>query len=150
VTDTLVAIDPGVRRCGISLWEEGKLRNAWLTKERDTWSEVAGDVGAWTGKAVIEFPQFYSRRALGKGDPNDLLNLAAVVGAITTHYLYPVIVRPREWKGQAPKDVTEARVRKELSKVEMARVDLPAKSLRHNVFDAIGIGLWFLKKKGMR
>jgi hypothetical protein len=54
-------------------------------------------------------------------------------------------VKPREWKGQVPKDVHHARLVKTLTPDELAMVEASAPpSLRHNVLDAVGIGrYWF-------
>jgi len=64
----------------------------------------------------------------------------------TTHFG----VKPREWKGQVPKDVHHARLVKTLTPDEMAMVERAAPpSLRHNVLDAIGIGkYWFQSRRG--
>ena len=52
-------------------------------------------------------------------------------------------VTPAQWKGQTPKKVTEQRARKALTWDELVAVELPsARSLHHNVWDAVGIGLW--------
>lgn len=93
---------------------------------------------------VIERPQVYKAQFL-KGDPNDLVDLALMGGALsgilhgkcraTLFYL------PCEWKGQVVKAAMNARIKKRLSEDEQRRIDWPAKSLQHNVWDAIGIGL---------
>jgi hypothetical protein len=55
-------------------------------------------------------------------------------------------VKPREWKGQVPKDVHHARLVKTLTPEELAMVEASAPpSLRHNVLDAVGIGRYFFK-----
>jgi hypothetical protein len=62
------------------------------------------------------------------------------------HALY----RPRIWKGSKPKEAMEAVTRWRLSPRELSFVKLPAKSLQHNVWDAIALGLFFLNKTGVR
>jgi len=55
------------------------------------------------------------------------------------------LVYPREWKGQATKEVTTARAEKALSVRERSCIMLPKqKVLKHNVWDAISIGMWKL------
>lgn len=58
------------------------------------------------------------------------------------------VVPPVRWKGTISKATTEARVRKALTPVEAARLPNVAKSVAHNMFDAIGIGLWALGRFG--
>lgn len=100
---------------------------------------------------VCEIPQVYARDR-SKGDPNDLIDLAGVVGACTQEALTvewsPV---PRDWKGQIPKHVTQARVLDALGAEELAAIDetIPA-SLLHNVYDAIHLGLVYLRREGLR
>jgi hypothetical protein len=98
---------------------------------------------------ISEVPQVY-RAGASKGDPDDLIQLAGVVGVFaqafraTTHFG----VKPREWKGQVPKDVHHARLVKTLTPEELAMVEAAAPpSLRHNVLDAVGIGQWFFKNR---
>jgi len=92
---------------------------------------------------VSEYPQVYAR---GPGDPADLIELAGVVGAVgyairsmkSSSYL------PRSWKGQVPKDVMCARIEGRLSPEEKAAIRPCPTSLRHNVLDAIGVGLFHI------
>jgi hypothetical protein len=100
---------------------------------------------------VIERPQVYVH-SRAKGDPNDLITLALVAGAIaggmrtSRTKLLVVEYRPAEWKGQVPKHVMEKRVKRSLAEHEHERVQLPsAGALAHNVWDAIGIGLHHLR-----
>jgi hypothetical protein len=55
-------------------------------------------------------------------------------------------VLPTEWGAPSEKGVTEARCREDLTAGEVAKVELPrAKALRHNVWDAVGIGRWWFQ-----
>ena len=60
-------------------------------------------------------------------------------------------VSPAAWKGQVPKKIHHPRILRSLSEVEREIVldvlDLLPASTRHNVLDAVGIGLWALKRK---
>jgi hypothetical protein len=100
---------------------------------------------------VIEVPQVYTR-ARSKGDPNDLIDLACVVGAIMgVHNWRQVFVyRPAQWKGQQPKEVTTRNAQNDLRPEELTRVTHCAASLMHNVWDAVALGLAHLKKVGQR
>ena len=102
------------------------------------------DNKALTGfTAACEFPQVYTQ-SKSKGDPNDLISLAAVDGAIADGCEGEVItLKPRDWKGQLHNDATDERIRGRLTAAEtkiLAECKCPP-SLLHNVVDAIGIGL---------
>ena len=146
----LVAVDPGVHACGVAVFLRGGQleRAAYVTCAGGGPVAVAGEVRDWFGslvadRIVIERPQVYIPRLM-KGDPNDLINLAMVVGALLATLHGPgETVLPASWKGQVPKDIMVNRIKKRLAPEELARAMLPkTKDLQHNVFDAIGIGLW--------
>jgi hypothetical protein len=90
-----------------------------------------------------------------KADPNDILTLAReagrVAGSCAAAGATVRWVKPAEWKGQLPKDVCHRRVRALLTDEERAILTrdcrgMPA-SKRHNVLDAVGIGLWALGRR---
>ncbi len=160
----LVAVDPGLRGCGIAIFENALLHVAWYCKSPNkadrgpvAWWAMADRVEKeWIRKVpkrlhhleklVAEIPQVYR---FGKGDPADLIEIAGVVGAIAfcipaagrTHFL------PRTWKGQVPKEAHHPRILKKLSSDEVSRIESTPKSLMHNVVDAIGIGLFALERR---
>lgn len=164
----ILSIDPGIRGSGLAIWTmSGELYSAWYApgntrKPPEAWIDMTKSVFQslsiqnYRPKIlIIELPQVYDRRT-SKGDPNDLIQLAAVVGAIS-QLLYSqgtkVIVTylPREWKNQLPKEISEERTRASLDQNELRKINLPsAKSLSHNVWDGIGIGLHYLKINGIR
>lgn len=151
----LLSIDPGLRACGVALWNGGILEHASFVKNGGaTWASMVNAVDDTLHakmllmELAVELPQVYVR-SKSKGDPNDLIQLAGLVGAFTYRYNSAgvTLYKPRDWKGQTDKDVTEFRARKRLSEDEITRIELPkAKTLAHNVFDAIGIGLHHLKR----
>jgi len=158
----LVSLDPGLRGCGLAYWnEDGSL--AHVAYVRNTVKQGDGP-RAWTGYQstyiwnrrtayfISEVPQVY-RVGASKGDPDDLIQLAGVVGVFSMLIQSDVRmgVKPREWKGQVPKDVHHARLVKTLTPEEMAMVEAAAPpSLRHNVLDAVGIGQWWFKNRSKR
>jgi hypothetical protein len=156
----IVSIDPGVKLAGIALWQEGIMISATLLRGNH-WTEVADSAaeffsGIPLDQIAIEKPQVYVR-SRSKGDPNDLIDLALAAGAIAQalRILSPNATiheyKPAEWKGQLPKDLCVERTRFALTDDERKRVNLPrAKSLAHNVYDAIGIGLKHLKRSRLR
>ena len=173
-----VAIDPGVRGCGVTFGVDKRIVVAtYATGEPNTkvhcgsvWRRMAGDVNAnllsWksccvcngllpdedrqglAGELVIELPQVYDpkhqRNGKDKSDPNDLIQLAATVGAIVgTLDLATTVYLPAEWKGQVPKEIMHERARKRLSEIELGAVEkgLPRAGLAHNVWDSVAMFL---------
>jgi hypothetical protein len=98
---------------------------------------------------AVEVPQIYGPRQQKR--PNDLIKVALLVGALGG--LLPESLpikeyRPSNWKGQVPKKIMVERIKAKLSAEERGRVLLPsAKSEEHNVYDAVGIGLHFCKRR---
>lgn len=158
----LIAIDPGVRATGIAVYDSCReLAAAWLSCG-DSWTETA--IAARNelvtcyapqllakAEIAIEVPQIYVQAKL-KGDPNDLVDLALMAGCLVGLLAAPgtrvTNYRPRQWKGQVPKDVMVERIKAKLSPDERARIALPSKGLEHNVYDAIGIGQHHIKVEG--
>lgn len=93
---------------------------------------------------VIELPQVYP--GAREEDPNDLIQVARSVGmweqATECNEVY--LVHPRKWKGTVAKEIHNRRTLAKLEPRERALLEalyLPA-SKRHNVIDAIALGLW--------
>lgn len=154
---TLVSVDPGLRVCGVAVFTDGVLTRALLVKNPE--QRLRGPV-AWLAMAeavsvevkgcdelVVEVPQVYGA-GKQKGDPNDLIQVAGV-GAWVGSALNPKQATgylPREWKGQVPKEVHNARIEKKLTTQELSVFDPCPPSLRHNVLDAVGLGLYHLRR----
>jgi hypothetical protein len=153
----ILAVDPGLHCAGWSLFVDGRLHGAGFVKgpfdEKDPlYARVnsIADVLAETCTPddldlfVIEVPQVYERKRSKQADPNDLIKLAVLVGAVlrnvTCKTLTPL---PREWKGQVKKEVTENRMKRKLSPMELQTIELPSAPSEHNnVWDAVGLGHW--------
>lgn len=160
----LLAIDPGLRHCGYSLFTDGELFEAGLIKNPskargpEAWVEMAQAVTQqliWKHTIthlVLEGQQIYqASRLAGKmgADANDLLELSGVCGALAASFDMAELrrVMPAEWKGTTDKTICQLRVSKRLSDSEAMAISWPGKagkdsSLAHNVYDAIAIGLW--------
>jgi hypothetical protein len=103
--------------------------------------------GIWPrSHLIIEWPQVYTR---GSNDRNDLLPLCAIAGAVAQRlalFASQRHVLPRTWQGQMTKDVCHARIKSRLDKYELTVVDAAcqghAPGKRHNILDAVGIGLY--------
>lgn len=139
----LITVDPGKRGSGVAWWgADGRL----LTAEYRIEPLPAGNDG-W--RCVCEKPRVYDKPVRIKGrlvriDPDDLVEVAIAAGRITgqraTVYRFPA-----EWKGQVPKEIHHARVKARLSSAELHTLGLclnyVTPSLRHNVLDAVALGM---------
>lgn len=175
----ILAIDPGLRHCGCAVFTGTKLAElhaAALVKNTNKTErgpqaafEMALAVANWAGSVnarpsllVLEYPRVYvdqQRRA--SNDPNDLLELACVDGALAAWYMKPIVKYfPSDWKGQTPANPTARQIVKRLTSAEMLKVEnlepflsaLEKAEKRnkdvahsaHNTLDAVGIGLKYL------
>lgn len=117
-------------------------------------------------RAVIERPEQYETSHARRADVSDL---SATTGALTVplyiHCGDVTAALPKEWKGSIPKDAHHLRIigstgiarltgkapraitRGRLTDAELDAIEIPKRrSHAHNVFDAIGIGLWYLDR----
>ncbi|MEI6791235.1 MAG: hypothetical protein WCK42_08650 [Myxococcaceae bacterium] len=100
---------------------------------------------------AVELPQIYQQKFL-KGDPNDLIPLSVMSGLFWASFNPGkcFLPRPATWKGQVPKDVMQERIISKLStsskRILAESLQTVPKYLRHNVYDAVGIGLWAFKQ----
>lgn len=159
IEKALVAIDPGVRGCGIAkfcvetkeLYEAFYLPNPMA--KGDDYEAVYSMASAVFGKStditegIIECPMVYSA-SKQKGRQSNILALAGVSYATSTLLFdYGITcqkVLPYEWKGQVDADIMLKRIEKRLNGIEILAIRSCAQRLRHNVIDAIGIGLYKL------
>lgn len=154
----LLAIDPGVRHFGAALfipsgvlWNAALIRNPIKTgNDLEVAAAACEALIRWLqreARAVqtvcVEIPRVYNA-GNQKGDQNDLIALAGVgyaLGCSVVAADHRVRFFPREWKGTIEADTMTERIEKRLSAVELQRIEKCPASLRHNVIDAIGIGL---------
>lgn len=148
----LVSIDPGLNGCGFALWKSAKLIQATYVPNtpkgdfktmRAALLPFGHDRPFISVELAIELPQVYVA-SRSKGDPNDLINLAMLVGYLAASFKNFSLYKPHAWKGQVPKDIMEDRITKRLDAKEQANLERVPKSLAHNMIDAIGIGLHHL------
>jgi hypothetical protein len=146
----LIAIDPGtLNRTGVAVFGGGDLRAAFLEDEANP--RTLNDWVTWwqneDAECVCEFPVIYPG-GRGKGDGNDLLQVARVAGRMTAGFAPSQItyVAPRTWKGNVPKAIMGQRILSKLTPEELKVLPKLSKALLHNVIDAVGIGLYALRR----
>ena len=157
----LVAIDPGVKTVGWAFFMDNVLVDCNITRSKNgLMHEHADDYNKKfpprddivASHGIIEVPQIYQQR-LWKGRQEDLVNVIYMAGSIAgvIYQLSHVelrTVKPHEWKKNVKKDIHNKRIISRLNTEELDifnACDAP-KSLRHNVIDAIGVGLYALKR----
>ncbi len=165
----LLAIDPGIRGCGVAVFDGGWLVHADYVvnpcREGNRAAEAAS-MASWVHGSLwgrfdvtalaLEWPRVYATRiasGASPGDPNDLLGLAAVSAGIAALYAPAAATSycPSEWKGQMPKDVCQKRINARLNSRELAFVmAVKPAGKRHNTWDAVGIGLHHLGRLAPR
>ena len=148
----MLSIDPGTKDMGWALWTDEKLTDCGIARAKDWITTVRMLPDVNPERLYIEDQQIYRSSNI---NAHSLIAVARVVGAVVMRFsdsptLREVhIIKPREWKGQVPKDICNKRTIARLSDAE--RTILTKKSYRktilHNLLDAVGIGLWALGRK---
>lgn len=133
-----VFVDPGVHASGVAVFRARELVHAeYRADPLQSESTVA-----W--RCVCEKPQVYNTGEARKGD---LIDLAIAAGRMTSA-LPTEYITPAQWKGSAKKGPMHERMFGLLSPEErelLARsLDGVRKTLHHNVFDAVCMGLKWL------
>ena len=150
----VIGIDPG-KHTGWAHFQDGLLVSAASITETEM---LIAPPLTIIGPAIviIEVPRVYPRG--GKGDPNDLIDLAVLAGTIQGWYVSRApgiatrLVAPRTWKGTVPKPIHNERVLAALTPAERALLPKRprAKTFDHNMLDAVGLGLFQLKREYQR
>jgi hypothetical protein len=150
----ILGIDPHKRWIAWALFYCGELRDAGISKTkaepferglREMFLKVSSDLRELVDVVVVEQPRVYPK-SRGKR-PNDLIDLSIVAGVCCLLGKDVVLVHPRTWKGQVPKDVTKHRSGERLDRQEK-QILIPFEENEH-VWDAVGIGQWYLKEMGV-
>ena len=159
----VVALDPGLRGSGVAAFDTAVLTWAgWVANPRHgigsaAWRAMGREIAdvlksklKSVDLLVTEVMQHYP----GSGSAKWLLELSGVVGATSASLdtrRPDVNYLPNQWKGSTPKGIQNARDLAKLSTAEKACIKLPRNSKEHDdVYDAIGIGLAYLRKMGIR
>ena len=153
----LIAVDPGLRGCGVAVFcarslswaryvenpaKSGRGPEAWGAMSRAIHTQVQKNGPLPPFTYFFEIPQVYP--GVPETDANDLIDLAGVVGAIVGQEdVHVAWCHPRAWKGQVPKRVMNERVKKKLQAEENSNF-FSVGALDHNTWDAVGLGLYYL------
>lgn len=148
----LYSIDPGAHALAFACFVDERLREVDMIRGENFPHGIdrfRGSLATCVPSAVIEVPQVYGRRR-SPVDPNDLIAVAVTVGRAAQQFFAGRVdlVQPHTWKGSVPKDVMLNRIVSKLDDGErliLHSAKVPA-SLRHNLIDAVGLGLWKVRR----
>lgn len=154
----LLAVDPGKKHNGWALFEEGELLMLGLTRGRDAYAtakavrDTVASLGMDVNVLVIESQEIY--RGPNRKNPNDMLEVAFASGCLAGMIPHQELVRPlpRVWTKGQKKEIRHARLldaaRSPMTDWEMSAVlnYKAPKTLKHNVIDAVALGLYALKR----
>lgn len=118
-------------------------------KLKQTWEEHVG-FSFDPVYLVVEGQQIYPCLKI---NPDPLLKLARLTGMIIRDYDTPeknvLVPQARQWKGNAGKINTEEAIIQKLDTWSIKRLnhdlEYVPKFLHHNVYDAVGLGLWAIE-----
>ena len=157
--DRLMTIDPG-NDTGWAYIIDGEMVDCGLIKTKgihNPFYELSRKYKP--NRLVIELPQVYPRM---KTEPNDLIKVAVVCGKAEIalgQRAVSIYVHPLRWKGTRPKEIDNKLTMRRLTTVEAMiferkfpgayekLLDKKDAGAANNVADAIGIGLWALKRR---
>jgi hypothetical protein len=141
-------IDPGSPLVGWACFEGGRLVLCGISRTPKEMKDVRAraefhkaalvDLGAYAPASEGVLSECMWFRHSGKRmDPQDLIDVNLVAGHVATRWTLP-----HEWKGMVSKENHQPKILEKLDEKELALVNaVMPKSLRHNVIDAVGIGL---------
>lgn len=151
----VLAIDPGIRCTGVAYFRYSNLErlDAFSTKAKDDLGKRVAFISKKIKETfentifdlvVIEYPEIY-RHTKQDIDYEDILAVTLVAGAVLGSVVSKEwrLPKPKQWKGQVPKNIHNDRVLNRLYEHERGWPELS----NHNAIDAVGLGLWGLGRR---
>jgi hypothetical protein len=134
----LLACDPGVRGCGLALFDEKSQRftlGMWVSTEK-----LPRTKNLLQGVKVLALERQYLPKTHPR--PMNIVELAFAAGRVAGIWAECRLVElpPSTWKGSVPKRIMLDRIR---SRLDADEITLTV-GLNEHVMDAIGIGLFAL------
>jgi hypothetical protein len=142
---SLLAIDPGAHTGWALFLESGGWHLAACGVASPT-SDMPWPGTKTLDQVVIEDPVIYPH---SKARPADLMKLARIVGRYEERFAHAraiELVTPRSWKGSVDGDIMLKRIEAALTMADRTVYDLYSGGYKHNMTDAVGLGLWALKQ----
>ncbi len=162
--DNLLALDPGRRKCGWAIFQNGTLFGCGVLRLKDAQQfDLSDTIEEFTVRlakemkglqlckvSVVERMRIYPGRS--KGDLNHLLDIQAIGAALGAKLAVDVrLYHPQQWKGNVKKEVTANRLKGVLSEDELSVLqesiqDTP-KQYHSDISDAVAIGVYHLRQR---
>lgn len=147
----IIGIDPGINNTGIAVSEDGKIKEVYLISRKgkhgvgfnicDQCCKIKNIFRKELFSTVaVEFPRIYPN---SPERHNDIVDLAAMAGALTQALSYGTLILPypRDWKGTVPKKIHNERILKKIPELEVFLKPYP-KTKHEHIIDAAGLALW--------
>jgi len=146
----MICIDPG-KDCGVAVFDNGELTDCFLWDGKNGACDDQGipirlPVPMRAEDVVVEDQVVYPRTK----NPQSIVELAKQAGRVAQIFGWETVqwVQPRAWKGTVDGDLMTVRILQQLDEEErrvyFAATDKLPEGVRHNVADAVGLGLWKL------
>lgn len=150
----LMSVDPSINNLGMAIWDEdNKKLLTWQyihpkiksrTNEFEKSYSMLLQLKEWgakyeVNKIICEVPEHWAVAGFEARETGSIAKLCFVCGLIYSMRLEVdemILVKPREWKGQLPKEVVANRLFDEY----MEKYELDMVKLNPNVMDGIAIG----------
>ena len=153
----IVSFDAGKYSLAWAAFEQDVLTNCgFIEWSEEKWpSEIERRFRAgfdWAPcRYLIEYQQIYTSGRHRTRKPADVLACTLTVGRVQQalgQYAKLELVLPHTWKGSVKKEIMTERIPTFLSTAERAILHAAKvpNAKRHNVVDAIGLGLWGLRR----
>lgn len=155
----MVSIDPGLKECGVAVWEYGVLVAAYLvqTSIEDTTEDIDLRILAMGDALEAALPAI-DRLVVERMEPrkdkqaawSNLLDLAYISGRVSGGVAEVRFLRPSIWTGKRNKAANHPRIRSRLSAAETRALEEGLancpKGNHKEILDAVGIGLYDLER----
>lgn len=126
--ESVVCIDPG-QRTGWALIERGTITQRGTVAAREVLPAASA--------CVVEMPRVFANPGKWKGDPQDIVRLAALAGEYASRYPEAYYAELHEWRKSVPDNVIALRIQRSLREGEILGASVHSR-------DAQGIALWLL------
>ena len=158
----LVSVDPGLRECGVAVWDQGVLTYALLVQSaiQDRTEHIDPRIVAMSkalydllGQVPQPFDVVIERMEPRKGLQaawENLIALALISGVVVALGNEVTFLRPSIWTGKRNKMTNHPRIRRKLTPTETRALDEGLDNCppdnHKELLDAVGIGLYQLRR----
>ena len=133
----MVSVDPAKHYFTAAWWQNSKLVAVRRISTHEPYPVVS--------LGIFEYPRYYPHSS--RSVPNDLIDIGVRSALLCSHLAEKWILVPANvWKGQVPKRVIQNRLKKALSAEELRIITESHIRPLHDVWDAVGLGFWYIDR----